>query len=136
MGVPTVCNGCLHPHLYALVADGLFARSGVFHVMPETGLKPLEELFRARVISFWSRSRCCRPSRPGCCEAGFTRASTSTADARVLSREREDMERLAQYIIRNPFSVEKMRASEPGPASASGSILYRSGMNILRSGAS
>src|SRR6476659_3402771 len=38
---------------------------------------------------------------------------------RVLSREREDMERLAQYIIRNPFSVEKMRASEPGPASAS-----------------
>jgi hypothetical protein len=55
---------------------------------------------------------------------------------RVLSREREDMERLAQYIIRNPFSVEKMRASEPGPASASGSILYRSGMNILRSGAS
>ena len=36
-----------HPHLHALVADGLFARSGVFHVMPETGLKPLEELFRA-----------------------------------------------------------------------------------------
>ena len=35
------------PHLHALVADGLFARSGVFHVMPDTGLKPLEELFRA-----------------------------------------------------------------------------------------
>jgi hypothetical protein len=48
---------------------------------------------------------------------------------RVLSREREDMERLAQYIIRNPFSAEKMRATEPGPASASGSILYRCGMN-------
>ena len=48
---------------------------------------------------------------------------------RVLSRERKDMERLGQYIIRNPFSVEKMRATEPGPASASGSILYRSGMN-------
>ena len=46
---------------------------------------------------------------------------------RVLSREREDMERLAQYIIRNPFSVEKMWATEPGPASAS--ILFRSGMN-------
>ena len=37
-----------HPHLHALVADGLFARSGVFHVMPETGPKPLEELFRAK----------------------------------------------------------------------------------------
>ena len=48
---------------------------------------------------------------------------------RVLSCERKDMERLAQYIIRNPFSLEKMRATEPGPASASGSTLYRSGMN-------
>ena len=38
------------PHLHALVADGLFAPLGVFHVMPETGLKPLEELFGARVI--------------------------------------------------------------------------------------
>ena len=47
----------------------------------------------------------------------------------MLSRERKDMERLAQYISRNPFSVEKMWATEPGPASASGSILYRSGMN-------
>jgi Putative transposase len=37
-----------HPHVHALVADGLFARSGVFYVMPETGLKPLEEPFRAK----------------------------------------------------------------------------------------
>ena len=33
----------------------------------------------------------------------------------MLSRERGDMERLAQYIIRNPFSVEKMWATELGP---------------------
>ena len=46
--------------------------------------------------------------RARCCEAGFTRASTSTADA-GCSREREDMQRLARYIIRNPFSVEEMR---------------------------
>jgi hypothetical protein len=36
------------PQLHALVADGLFAHSGVFHVMPKTDLKPLEELFRAK----------------------------------------------------------------------------------------
>jgi hypothetical protein len=34
------------------------------------------------------------------------------------------MERLAQYIIRNPFSVEKMQ-----PNSSGDSIIYRSGMN-------
>ena len=37
---------------------------------------------------------------------------------------REDMERLAQYIIRNPFSVEKMQPNRSGD-----SIIYRSGMN-------
>jgi len=40
-----------HPHLHALVADGLFVRSGLFYVLPDAGLKPLEELFRARVIT-------------------------------------------------------------------------------------
>ena len=34
------------------------------------------------------------------------------------------MERLAQYIIRNPFSVDKMQ-----PNSSGDSIIYRSGMN-------
>jgi len=42
-----------HPHLHALVADGLFLREeGRFHILPETSLQPLEELFRARVIAF------------------------------------------------------------------------------------
>jgi len=41
-----------HPHLHALVADGLFTRSGLFHVLPDVSLQPLEELFRVRVITF------------------------------------------------------------------------------------
>lgn len=43
---------------------------------------------------------------------------------RVLPEEREDFERLAQYIIRNPFAVEKMQVNEQGD-----SIVYRSGMS-------
>ena len=34
------------------------------------------------------------------------------------------MERLAQYILRNPFSIAKMQVNRSGD-----SILYRSGMN-------
>lgn len=34
------------------MADGLFVRSGLFYVLADVGLKPLEELFRARVIAF------------------------------------------------------------------------------------
>jgi hypothetical protein len=41
-----------HPHLHALVADGLFARSGLFYCLPNVSIEPLEEMFRARVITF------------------------------------------------------------------------------------
>lgn len=39
-----------HPHLHALVADGLFIESGYFFVMPKVDLYPLRELFRAHVL--------------------------------------------------------------------------------------
>lgn len=39
------------PPARALVADGVFARSGLFYVLPDARLKPLEELFQARVIT-------------------------------------------------------------------------------------
>ena len=39
-----------HPHLHAIVSDGLFARTGTFYIMPELDLKPLEEVFRASVF--------------------------------------------------------------------------------------
>jgi len=43
---------------------------------------------------------------------------------RIAANECQDMERLAQYIVRNPFSIAKMQANRSGD-----SILYRSGMN-------
>lgn len=42
--------GRRHPHLHLLVADELFMPNGSFHVMPDIGLKPLQELFRATVL--------------------------------------------------------------------------------------
>jgi len=39
-----------HPHLHALVSDGLFRKSGTFYVMPKADLGPCEEIFRAKVL--------------------------------------------------------------------------------------
>ncbi|MFQ5835444.1 MAG: transposase zinc-binding domain-containing protein [bacterium] len=39
-----------HPHIHALVSDGLFAKNGTFYVMPKVDLKPLEDIFRAKVF--------------------------------------------------------------------------------------
>jgi hypothetical protein len=43
---------------------------------------------------------------------------------RIAPSSREDLERLAQYIIRNPFSLDKMHPNDTGDA-----IIYRSGLN-------
>ncbi len=40
-----------HLHIHAIVADGLFRRSGVFYVMPKISITPLAELFQAKVLA-------------------------------------------------------------------------------------
>ena len=124
-GVPTVCNGCLHPHLYALVADGLFARSGVFHVMPETGLKPLEELFLARVIRFLVDKGLLPPERARMLRGWLTRASTSTADAGCSPASARTWNGSPNTSSATPFRSKRCERASRAPASASGSILYR-----------
>ena len=118
-----------HPHLHALIADGLFMRSGMFHVLPETGLKPLEELFRARVITFLVDKGLLPMERANMLRGWVHSGFNVHRSRRVLPDEREDLERLAKYIIRNPFAVEKMQVSPPNRANPEGSVLYRSGLN-------
>jgi Zn finger protein HypA/HybF involved in hydrogenase expression len=113
-----------HPHLHALVADGLFARDGLFYVLPDASLKPLEELFRARVITFLVDKGLLPVARANMLRGWVHSGFNVHRSRRVQPDERADLERLAQYIIRNPFAVEKMQANQPGD-----SIIYRSAMN-------
>ena len=118
-----------HPHLHALVADGLFVRSGLFYVLPQVGLKPLEKLFRARLIMFLAEKGLLAPERARMLRSWKHSGFNVYRSRRVLPGEREDLERLAQYIIRNPFAVEKMQVGVPNRANPEGSVIYRSGLN-------
>ncbi len=66
-----------HPHLHMLLADGLFVGSGLFYLLPDVSLKPLEELFRARVITFLLDKGLLPPDRArmlrGWVHSGFNR---------------------------------------------------------------
>ena len=103
-----------HPHLPALVADGLFVRGGWFHVLLKPGTRPLEELFRARTIAFLVGEGLLSPERAQMFRGWKYSGLNVRRSKRVQPPQREDIERLAQYIIRNPFAVEKMH---PDPAS-------------------
>ena len=119
-----------HPHLHMLLADGLFVRSGLFYLLPEVSLKPLEELFRARVITFLLDKGLLPPERARMLRGWVHSGFNVHRSRRVLPEQREDIERLAQYIIRNPFSLDKMQVNEPDRRGLDGSVIYRSAMNV------
>jgi hypothetical protein len=105
--------GRWHPHLHLLVADGLFMPNGSFHVMPEIDLKPFQELFRVAVLKMLKKE--------GKIDDDFIRIIMRWRHVsgfnihngvKVDRKDEEGREALAQYIIRNPFSLEKIRYIE------------------------
>ena len=83
-------------------------------VLPDVSLKPLEELFRARVITFLVDKGLLPAARANMLRGWAHSGFNVHRSRRVLPDEREDLERLAQYIIRNPFAVESRAEGETG----------------------
>jgi hypothetical protein len=123
-----------HPHIHALVADGLFVRptndDGTsrgeqaqtlnsqlstfnFHALPDSPLKPLEELFRAKVINLLVEQKLLPAERVQVLYSWKHSGFNVHAGQIVPPEAKADLEDLAQYILRNPFSVEKMTLESP-----------------------
>jgi hypothetical protein len=118
-----------HPHLHALVADGLFLRDGRFLVLPEDGMNALEGLFRVKVITFLVEQGLL-PSERARMLRGWKHSGFNVHRSRRIGPdEYDDLERIAQYVIRNPFSVAKMQPIPPSLSDPDGAIIYKSAMN-------
>lgn len=106
------------------LADGLFGPWGEFRPLPDAPLKPLEEMFRARVIGFLLQ-RGLLPEERARMLLGWRHSGFSVHRGRVVEAgDGEGLEKLARYILRNPFSVAKMRLTGPD-----GTVFYQSRMN-------
>jgi hypothetical protein len=116
-----------HPHIHAFVADGLFIyptpkaasivggasesealRTFSFLPRPKTSSKPLEELFRAKVIDFFVAEKLLSPEQAQDLYSWENSGFSAFADNIVPPEATAQLEGLAQYVLRNPFSVEKM----------------------------
>jgi ribosomal protein S27E len=116
--------GKWHPHLHILVADGLFFENGSFYVMPRVELQPLQELFRASVLKMLKKEGKIGGELIGKIMRWRHTSGFSVHNGVQLARDdAEGGEALAQYIIRNPFSLEKLRYKEE-----TGAVIYRSKM--------
>jgi hypothetical protein len=79
----------------------------------EAPLKPLEELCRAKVISLLVEEKLLPPERVQVLYSWKPSGFSVHAGERVAPEAKADLEDLAQYILRNPLSVEKMTLESP-----------------------
>jgi len=102
-----------NPHIHTLVADGLFTKSGMFHVMPDLDLKYLEEIFRARVLKMLIDEKVLNEKLyKNIMKWRYTSGFSIHNRVRIEKNDDRGKESVAQYIIRNPFSQNKIYYNE------------------------
>jgi hypothetical protein len=112
-----------HPHIHAIVSDGLFAKTATFYVMPEVDLKPLEEIFRANVFKMLKEEGKIGDDLINKLMSWRHSGFSVHNGVRVRRDDDGGREALAEYIIRNTFSVEKLTYIDE-----TGTVIYRSKM--------
>ena len=117
-----------HPHLHALVTDGVLTPSGCFVAFPKIGPYALEHLFRHRIIRMLLRERRIDETMTrkllGWRHSGFGLHNA----VRIGATDSEGRRAVAEYILRAPFSLDKLRYQ-----AMTGTIVYQSKMHpVLR----
>jgi hypothetical protein len=113
-----------HPHIHALVADGLLTRDGVFHPLPELPVQPLEEIVRAHVLKLLVGLELLPADRVRLLHSWNHSGFNVQHGESVPPENKALLEQLTHYILRNPFSVEKMTIQAPKDT-----VIYRSRLN-------
>ena len=113
-----------HPHLHILVTDGLFTGRQTFCICPRNGWTRVEELFRNRVLHTLVGKGRLTAVQAAQMLAWRHSGFSAHAGYRIQAGDHDALERLAQYILRNPFSLDKMTYLPE-----SGEVIYRSKRN-------
>lgn len=103
-----------HPHLHAMVADGLFYGNGLFYVMPKkANPQALAKIFRANVLKMLKKEGKIDDTLIKNI-MGWRHISGFSVHngVRIARDDEEGKEGLAQYISRNPFSEKKVTYKE------------------------
>ncbi len=108
-----------NPHVHVLAADGVFGEDGTFFVLPPVPRGLLERRFRSEVLALLVREG--EISESLVQRITVWRHTGFSVHNGVRVRDAAERQKLAQYMLRAPFSLEKMRYDE-----RTGMVLYRS----------
>ena len=112
-----------HPHLHVLVADGLFAPDGRFHCLPHGAIGPMTELFRHRFLAILREKKLISPNKLSDM-LGWKHSGFHVHDGRddlIAADNHDGRKRLAEYLLRHPFSLQKITWN-----ATSKTVIYRS----------
>lgn len=111
-----------HPHLHLLVTAGVFRADGRFAIARPGGWRQLAELWRhailRRLLARKAINALLVDKLLGWRHSGFT---LDAGEAPLAADDVDGRRRLAEYLIRSPFNLEKIHY-EP----RTGNVLYRS----------
>jgi hypothetical protein len=113
-----------HPHIHAIATDGVFDRTGVFTPLPEAKLRALRDLFRAKVFRLLVQRKLLSPALVHKFMQWKHSGFNLFRGDPVEGTHRAELEKLAQYILRHSFSVEKMTY-----IAQSSRVIYHSRLN-------
>lgn len=97
-----------HPHIHVMATDGAFTPDGVFHALPTMSLAPMEELLRHRVFKMLMKKGLLSSERVKLMESWEHSGFNIDASVRIGADDATGRENLARYLIRAPFSGEKI----------------------------
>jgi len=109
-----------HPHLHALVTDGCFGKDGTFYLLPEIPPETLEKVFSHQVFRMLLEEGKIREDLVKKITSWRHSGFSVHKEVRVNGCDCRGLENLAQYILRAPFSQEKMLVSPKED-----SVIYR-----------
>ncbi len=112
-----------HPHIHAIVSDGLFRETGTFYVMPDVDLKPLEDIFRASVFKMLKDEGKIDEDTISKLMSWRHSGFSVHNGPRAARDDEKGKEAISQYIIRNSFSLEKLTYREK-----TNTVIYQSKM--------
>jgi hypothetical protein len=114
-----------HPHVHAIVTDGVFTREGRFYLLPPGALRPLAELFRYRVLGELRARGLLSEERFRLLASWHHSGFSVYFRRRIRAHDGDALEQLARYVRRCPIALERITCEDP--ESGEERVIYRSG---------
>jgi hypothetical protein len=109
-----------HPHLHALVTDGAFDATDGFVPLPETPAGVFAEVWRTKVFSLLRQAGCISSRAVWVMRSWKHSGFSVDRSVRVHGSQRDAVDRIVQYMVRCPFSLERILRVTPD-----GKVVYR-----------